>query len=291
MSRKDIRRSRSEFWVTVCDNNDDDGSYGILTNEYSLAIIQHCCPDLENMSPKEWKVTKNDTRHLWIPSNRAIDKEIQAFIQWAEGANEHIWLGTNRNITDYFCDELSLCVASDWNIDFETHNRTEVGEAEYNIKYRYPRGEISEAQADGYAETLSYAIMKCIEYLPLGDVASLLVTSIPATPNKLNSLSWEMARYVCEEIGATLLCATLKTAKQQTKGLSISEKIDMWNKIFANNGVSLSEKVRRKKVLIVDDLYQSGTSMWSFAKYLKALGAADVLGLVAVKSQRDSDNQ
>ena len=46
-----------------------------------------------------------------------------------------------------------------------------------------------------------------------------------------------------------------------------------------------------KKVLIVDDLYQSGTSMWSYAKYLKSLGATEVLGLVAVKSQRDSDNQ
>ena len=289
MSQTKVSRDRSNFWVTVYNN--DDESYGILTNEYSLAIIQCCYPELENMSPKGWRIAKNNTRHLWIPSDRAIGKDIQAFIQWAEGANEHIWLSTNKNITDYFSDELSLCVASDWNIDFGTYNRTEVGEAEYNIKYRYPRREISEAQVDGYAEILSCAIMNCAKYLPLGDAASLLVTSIPATPNKLNSLSWKMAKYVCEETGAKLLTATLIAEKQQTKGLSISEKIEMWNNIFANHGVGMSENARGKKVLIVDDLYQSGTSMWSFAKYLKALGAADVLGLVAVKSQRDSDNQ
>ena len=45
-----------------------------------------------------------------------------------------------------------------------------------------------------------------------------------------------------------------------------------------------------KTVLIVDDLYQSGASMWTYAKYLKSMGANKVIGLVAVKSQRDSDN-
>ena len=45
-----------------------------------------------------------------------------------------------------------------------------------------------------------------------------------------------------------------------------------------------------KDVIIIDDLYQSGVSMWSYAKFLKSLGAKRVMGISAVKSLRDSDN-
>lgn len=41
---------------------------------------------------------------------------------------------------------------------------------------------------------------------------------------------------------------------------------------------------------MVDDLYQSGTTMWEYAKFLKTLGARFVFGIVCVKSLRDSDN-
>lgn len=41
---------------------------------------------------------------------------------------------------------------------------------------------------------------------------------------------------------------------------------------------------------MVDDLYQSGATMWEYAKFLKSLGAICVFGIVCVKSLRDSDN-
>lgn len=41
----------------------------------------------------------------------------------------------------------------------------------------------------------------------------------------------------------------------------------------------------------IDDLYQSGATIWNYAKYLKGLGAKKVMGVVGVKSLRDSDNQ
>lgn len=287
MSQIKISKKRSQFWIIVFKN---DESYGVVTNPYSLPIIQYCCPELEDMSPRGWTITENNNRHLWIPADKAIEEGIEDFIQWAKDVNSHIWLKTNKNICDYFSDELFLCVATDWNIDFETRKYTKVGEAEYKIKYCYPRGEISKKELEDYAEILTCAIMNCIKYLPLGHKDSLLVTSIPAEPDK-NSLSWNLAKYVCDEIGATMLFSTLKINKQQTKGLSIKDKIQMWNNIYQSNAVELSKHVNSKKVLVVDDLYQSGTSMWSYAKYLKSLGATEVLGLVAVKSQRDSDNQ
>jgi phosphoribosylpyrophosphate synthetase len=56
-------------------------------------------------------------------------------------------------------------------------------------------------------------------------------------------------------------------------------------------GVILSDPVKKKTVLIVDDLYQSGTSIWAYAEYLKFLGASKVFAIVSVKSLKDSDNQ
>jgi len=54
---------------------------------------------------------------------------------------------------------------------------------------------------------------------------------------------------------------------------------------------SLGDTVDGKSVLIVDDLYQSGVSAWSLARFLKSRGARRVYGLACVKSWRDTDNQ
>lgn len=75
------------------------------------------------------------------------------------------------------------------------------------------------------------------------------------------------------------------------KNLSIKEKINTWETIYYNNGVKLDEnQVRGNNVLVVDDLYQSGVTMWEYAKFLKTIGAKCVFGIVCVKSLRDSDN-
>ena len=72
--------------------------------------------------------------------------------------------------------------------------------------------------------------------------------------------------------------------------LSIKEKIEIWEKIYYDKGVILDNQIRGKNVIVVDDLYQSGATMWEYAKFLKSLGARCVFGIVCVKSLRDSDN-
>ena len=66
----------------------------------------------------------------------------------------------------------------------------------------------------------------------------------------------------------------------------------MADKLAALNGVfHLDESVDDKTVLLIDDLYQSGTSAWALAKFLKKKGAREVCALACVKSWRDTDNQ
>ena len=71
---------------------------------------------------------------------------------------------------------------------------------------------------------------------------------------------------------------------------SYQEKIEIWEKIYYDKGVILDNQIRGKNVIVVDDLYQSGATMWEYAKFLKSLGARCVFGIVCVKSLRDSDN-
>ena len=59
----------------------------------------------------------------------------------------------------------------------------------------------------------------------------------------------------------------------------------------AEAAVELSCRVSGKTIVVVDDLFQSGASMWCYSEYLKRMGAKHVLGLVCVKSLRDTDNQ
>lgn len=56
------------------------------------------------------------------------------------------------------------------------------------------------------------------------------------------------------------------------------------------NVFTLNEPVQGKSVLIIDDLYQSGVTAWSLAKFLKSQGAREVYALACVKSWRDTDN-
>jgi hypothetical protein len=83
----------------------------------------------------------------------------------------------------------------------------------------------------------------------------------------------------------------LTVNKPFAKELSVGDKIAVWHWIYQHGKVALSRPVKGCTVIILDDLYQSGASLWSFAKYLKDQAAAAVVGLVCVKSLRDTDNQ
>ena len=55
--------------------------------------------------------------------------------------------------------------------------------------------------------------------------------------------------------------------------------------------IEITGDVEGKSIILIDDLYQSGSTMWTVAKLLKKRGARRVLGMGCVKSRRDTDNQ
>ena len=79
--------------------------------------------------------------------------------------------------------------------------------------------------------------------------------------------------------------------KAALKNLSLVDKARQWCDLYESGQcVTMNAEVKGKTVIVIDDLYQSGVTLWCYARYLKRLGAKYVLGLVCVKSLRDTDN-
>ena len=82
----------------------------------------------------------------------------------------------------------------------------------------------------------------------------------------------------------------MKKPKPAIKEINWERKIKVWERIYQKGHVSLNENVNNCAVCVIDDLYQSGTTMWSYAGFLKSQGAEAVYGLTCVKTLSDRSN-
>jgi predicted amidophosphoribosyltransferase len=119
-----------------------------------------------------------------------------------------------------------------------------------------------------------------------------IVSTIPVQLNS-NRLAPNIAKHISFHKGVKLIQPQLLVSKPKIKQLNLKKKVIEWRKIYQNNNpIDIDDKIVKKQdVVIIDDLYQSGITMWSYAKFLKKLGAKRVFGLVCVKTMRNSDNQ
>lgn len=277
---------RSEFWIGV--SEDDNGNCNIVLTEKHKCIIERKFPNLSTMSPTGWKKYNNNLTKLWIPPDLLRRSVIDKLNDWLEVVgNQYIWLRLNKNIITWFSNELDYCVATDFNYNFETRERTEIGTAEYILKYHI--NEYTNEEVEDYYNILMENILNAYDCLPV-NIYNTVITPLPATQNGQNKLAWQLANDVADIKGLEFLEPALYMEKPQMKTLSIEKKIEVWQNIYKANQVRLSCDVRGKDIVIIDDLYQSGISIWTYAGYLKQQGARRVMGVISVKSQRDSDN-
>lgn len=287
---RDYRQERSKFWLRIHENDD---SSTFVTDEFGADLINGVFPDLARCSPKGWNQKDSGVFTLWIPDDCMDEDDFKEVTDWAERADQHLWLGPNKHTRPYFDgEELDYCLAAGWNFSFETGERTELGEAEYQLKYQLPQGNVSDKEEAEYRDTLLSAVLDCVDCLPY-NMDDFVVTTLPAVKEKQDKLAWQLARDVAEELDVKFAGVTLLTDKPDMKNQPVGEKIRLWRDILSDeDNLSIPKKLRGKDVLIVDDLYQSGASVWCFAEFLKETCDADtVVAVTAVKSQRDSDNQ
>ena len=285
--RYQFRRDRSDFWIIVHDNED---SYNISTNSKYITIINFFFPLLEIYSLTKWKVSETHSQmsSLWIPKGRCRQELMEEFMNWCDEITQDvIWLNLNKNIEKYFIEELDFCIASDFNFIYG-NGRTEIGEAEYQLKYNF--GNLTTEAADDYFNLLFGKMMDNCKYIPIGNKNNWYISPMPALESGKEKIAWLLADEMAYQMDISFINAELKCDKPQMKQLSIADKIATWQKIYYNGMVKIDRDVKGKNVLIIDDLYQSGTTMWQYARFLKEKGARRVFGMVCVKSLKDSDN-
>lgn len=284
-----FRRDRSDFWITVYNN--DDESYNISTNSKYIELINFFYPRLEENSPTKWKDSEKypQTSSLWLPEGCYDHDEMESFMKWCDCVTQEVlWLNLNKNIERYFDDELDFCIASDFNFVYG-NGRTEIGEAEYQLKYN--SAHISQAERQEYANVIMDKMMDNCKYIPMGNKNNWCLSPLPSTESGKEKLAWILADEMSNYLGVSFIDATLAYDKPQMKQLSIEDKIETWEEIYNNGDVLIDKTVKGKNVIVIDDLYQSGTTMWQYANFLKKMGARSVFGIVCVKSLKDSDNK
>lgn len=292
----DYHKTRSKFRLKIFDDN---AQYITLSaNKMVVILLNNKFPEIVRCGFNGWRDTQyEDTFNLKIPANCMDYEALSRMKDWAESANRHIWLGLNKNTENYFIgNEVDFCLAANWNFDKDSSNRlihTAIGEAEYQMKYNYPRGKIDKATAHEALKLIVEGIMECVSCLPT-DYKNVVVTTIPAVSQKQNKLAWNLSKHCAGRLGLPFIGATLLKDKPQMKEQSIENKIKIWRYIFDSKMIEIPEQhlVAGRDVLIIDDLYQSGASIWCYAEFLKKkYNVNSVMAVTAVKALRDGDNK
>jgi hypothetical protein len=242
-----------------------------LCDVYSR-MIDAAFPELRHIG---WRPATKSACYTYLKNaSKAAIKRLEAFLDLLKNT----WvLRLNKSIEAYFSDELDQCFALDFNFqDAEAHTYTGIGQLEYAAKYQQDKGSI-----DKLAELLEN-VCSCHPTFARVDV----IASVPGSPSKAFHLPDELVKRMSKDLGRTTRISLRKRRETpQLKTLPLAKKLETLEDVF-----ELDENVEGKSLLLVDDLYQSGSTMWTLAKFLKDRGAGQVYGLACVKSWRDSDN-
>jgi len=255
---------------------------------YYASLFEMKEKEIMKKSNTGWRDSKTGkTKFAYFIDLEDNEKErIKSFIT---DYKQYVIIGINKNIEAYYSDELDSCIAIDYNLE-TSEKRTPLGELEYQAKYK--ENEEAMIKLSKYLKEALIKITrgfeggkKCISYIPYGPDKKFYLPKILA--EKIVNLLDEAFFNSNEKL---LIHTKLTKKKKSSKDSPLNNKIKEWDTIISNEFINLSQSVEGFEVYVIDDLYQSGTSLWSFAKYLKSVGASAVHGLVCVKSWRDRNN-
>jgi len=172
-------------------------------------------------------------------------------------------------------------IALDMNFVSGSDDYTETGKHEHEAKENNDQDSI---------KYLTDKIVETIQELPFYKHADG-IACIPPSTGKETCLPQIIGKGVAEALGISDFTEKLKFVNKD-KSLQDETVEDKWATLAGSElTVEDPEKdLAGKVVILLDDLYQSGSTMHYTAMDLQQAGAAHVLGVAIVKSRRDDDN-
>jgi len=196
------------------------------------------------------------------------EDEMDAIELFIEKYKENVFLRDNLDI--------SIAIAENFKNDEE---RTHIGHLEKEAKYDQKQEsylELKEIIKSFIENTPYYKKAKCICPVPSSDKDQ---TSIPVL--------------LCDDLANELDIKSLSKSiywQEEKKSLKECPLREKWTFLEEAN-LKVDYNFNRENVILLDDLYQSGTTIQYIAMKLKEKGAKMVFGLTIVKSKKDTDNQ
>ncbi len=187
------------------------------------------------------------------------------------------WVDANRELV-FLRDRLALSIALGEHMD-APGGRSEIGELEYRAKYHRDPSAI-----DALARKCETTIRRLAYYRDATGVCA-----VPPSPEKSFDLPSRLAGTISERLGMRNLTNTIgwRSRKPSLKEVPFNEKWDTLEQV----DLSCGRDVAGQKIILVDDLYQSGITMQYVAMKMIESGAEHVYGLALVKALRDTDNE
>lgn len=241
----------------------------------------------------------------FTPFKRSFDEIFNTInhIGWKEGSN-HTYYTYLKDVTDkeiteikeYFesikgCVAIRDCLPISFAIDFERETgnpdleQTEIGEIRSRAK-PYGTKTVSKhhySAADELAEKTIEFIKKVRFYSNLDTIIGMP----PSDPKKKYKLTHYLADKISKKLGYRDLSHLVEKLHKTTeaKSLPVTKKLEA-----ITGSVNVSKKISGRKILLLDDLYQSGITMNYVAMLILNKGAEKVYGLACEKTCRNDDN-
>ena len=220
-------------------------------------------------------ITLEHTKHGLVPFCSVRSKsEFDRIESWVRAQGSRVFLRTL----------MPCCVALDLPRQKPRGPRTMVGELEYRAK-----------RGDEQAETrLGEMLTRAIQDMPIYSDARF-IAAVPPLREKSRGLASRLARDAALSLGIVDLTENFFRHGEAPaiKGMAEEDKWDGAEKaelVLSAHPKKLPKEA--ESVILLDDKYQSGTTMHYVAMRMQAAGIkGPILGLVAVKTLRDDDNK
>ncbi|MFH1036850.1 MAG: ComF family protein [Patescibacteria group bacterium] len=119
-------------------------------------------------------------------------------------------------------------------------------------------------------------------------VENYIMIPVPLTKKKMKqrgfNQSEELAKEISENLGIPVVTECLLKIKETPPQMELSaeERMENIKGVFA---IKNDEKLKNKKIFLVDDVYTTGSTMEEAAGVLKKYGAKEVWGIVVARGQ------
>jgi hypothetical protein len=221
-----------------------------------------------------------DEVHPWVLELKGRDSGAERLAQaraWLDTAGQFVAIR----------DWLDLSFALDYDRDHGRLDaaRTRIGALRFRAKPLddRPTPDVLEA-----ANALTAACLEFLERMTCYHGADAIAAAPPARSDQPYDLPGYLARGIAQARGLKNLSPSIRTVRDRpdTKRRPLDAKL---KNITGSVALDAAE-FKGHSLILVDDIYQSGTSLNYLAKLLYDAGATAIYGLVCEKTSRDDDN-